>query len=465
MDRALEHPSAIHPPHSADAGVEQEKLSILIKIFALTIVVPVGANLGGFFMSFNQMFLLIMMVPLGMKLLSGKLGWVWVDWAVIAFVGWQAVSLSVNNPDRVVVQIGSTGIELLGGYFMARAYIRTPEQFVSLVKFLGLIIIVLMPFALYESVIGRPLILDTLRGIGLRTENTNHNEARLGLRRAQVVFPHPILFGLYCTITFVLCFVALKHSVSKIWRWTLTCVAAAAGFLSLSSGALLAMLIQLFLIGWDVTFRRVKYRWIILLAVVVVAYLAVDISSNRSPIRLFMSYATFNAHNAFWRGIIFEWGIQNVWDNPIFGLGLRDWVRPAFMPSSSVDNMWLVLAMQNGIPGFLFVTSAYLWTIWRVARANLGDDLVLQSLRLAWVFCFIGLTFTLATVAIWKTLYCFVFFMLGTGIWMIYAKPRDRDAAAVKTPVTSARPQIRYTRFPIEADDTKANNDPNPSRR
>lgn len=432
--------------------LEQEKLSIIVKLFVLTIVVPLGANLGGFFLSLNQIFLMVMLIPIGIKLISGKLGWVWVDWSLIAFVLWQAVSLSVNSPDRVLIQTASNGVELLGGYLMARAYIRTPEQFVALAKFLGLVILVLVPFAVYESVVGRPLILDTLRGLGLRTENTNHNEPRLGLRRAQVVFPHPILFGLYCTITFVLCFVALKHVVSKTWRIGLTAAAGLAGFLSLSSGALLAMLIQLFLIGWNFTFRNVKARWLILLGVVALIYLAIDLTSNRSPIRVFMSYATFNAHNAFWRGIIFEWGIINVWNNPIFGLGGRDWVRPDFMPSGSVDNMWLLIAMHSGIPGFVLLVGPYLWTIWRVTRADFGDDLLLKSIRMAWVFCFIGLTFTLATVAIWKTLYCFVFFMLGTGIWMIYAKPRTQSQTTPSPEDSTLRAASRYTRFPVKTD-------------
>ena len=141
-----------------------------------------------------------------------------------------------------------------------------------------------------------------------------------------------------------------------------------------------------------------------------------------------MSYATFSAHNAYYRELIFEWGMVNVWAHPIFGIGLNDWVRPSFMHHSSMDNFWLVMAVRYGIPGFLLLAIGYLIVIFRVMRRDFAGQERMILLRRAWVFTFLGLTFTLCTVHIWTNIYSFVFFMFGAGVWFIFYTPPPADA-------------------------------------
>ena len=132
-----------------------------------------------------------------------------------------------------------------------------------------------------------------------------------------------------------------------------------------------------------------------------------------------MSYATFSAHNAYWRSLIFEWGMINLWGSPIFGIGLNDWVRPFFMHSSSIDNFWLLNAMQYGIPGFVLLGVGYLPALWWVGRRNFDADQRLFQLRRAWMLTFAGLTLTLCTVHVWTSIYSFVFFLFGAGMWFL----------------------------------------------
>jgi hypothetical protein len=54
------------------------------------------------------------------------------------------------------------------------------------------------------------------------------------------------------------------------------------------------------------------------------------------------------------------------------------------------------------------------------------------------MFTFIGLTFSLATVHIWTSIYSFVFFLLGAGMWMASASDDPDSAAPV---ATDARPE------------------------
>jgi hypothetical protein len=167
-------------------------------------------------------------------------------------------------------------------------------------------------------------------------------------------------------------------------------------------------------------------RWLFLAALCVAAYISVDLISNRTPMHVFFSYATFSAHNAYWRGIIFEWGMVNIWLHPVFGIGFNDWLRPDFMRSGSMDNFWLVIAVRYGLTGFSLFACAYVSGFIRVLIVPL--PLELHSLRRAWVICFTGLTFTLCTVHIWTSIFSFVFFLFGAGLWMLNPAGTPKEA-------------------------------------
>jgi hypothetical protein len=227
---------------------------------------------------------------------------------------------------------------------------------------------------------------------------------------------------------------------------------ALAVFLSLSSGALLPVIMMAFMILWWNALHRTGIAWHLLIALAVLAYVTVDLLSNRTPVQVFFSYATFSAHNAYWRGLIFDWGMVNVWANPVFGIGLNDWVRPHFMNSGSMDNFWLVMAVRYGIPGFLLVAAGYALGVWAIARARLDWDPVVAQLRRAWMLTFVGLAFTLCTVHVWTNIYSYTFFLYGAGIWFIFARPDtpspDAPQAAQPAAPAPGRAGPAYSRFP-----------------
>jgi hypothetical protein len=133
----------------------------------------------------------------------------------------------------------------------------------------------------------------------------------------------------------------------------------------------------------------------------------------------------------------------NVWNNPVFGLGLEDWVRPHFMYSGSMDNFWLALAVRYGLPGFGLLALAWISGLARVFLAQTSHT----QLRYGWAFCMLGLTFTLATVHIWTAVYSFTFFLLGAGQWMAEAQAKRPYSGAPKAPLTrdQMRPSYRRT--------------------
>ena len=427
-------------PAAADSA-GSTRLPLVAALYLLSVVLPIGFNAGPLAMTNLRLLLLLVTVPLMVNIVIGKYGKVYItDWLFMLYIGWSTVSLAVNNPQMVVQQAGSTGIEFLGGYAVGRAYIRTPGQFLALCRWLIVLVLCTTPFSILEALDGRPLIVETIRKIpGLTSVAPVYIEGRMGLERVQSVFAHPIHYGLFCSVAFSMTFVALQDRLHVTKRFVLAGTIMFSGFLALSSGALLAMLLQLGLIAWYTVFEKIRWRWWLLVGMFALAYVVIDLLSNRTPLRVFMSYATFSAHNAYWRGIIFEWGMKNVWANPIFGLGLRDWVRPSFMYSGSMDNFWLVVAVRHGIPGWILLVSGYAYVIYRVMRRTFDGDRTLLLIRRAWVFTFLGLTFTLCTVHVWTNIYSFVFFMYAAGVWLIAAQPEAATAAAPAEAETGRR--------------------------
>ncbi len=435
------------------------RLPVVVWLYLASIALPVGFDIGSLSMSFMRALLLITIIPLFFTLISGRAGRVLpTDIFFILHILWAVVAMAVNSPNQVVENMGSTSAEFLGGYLIGRTLIRTPETFAAFSRALFALVIISLPFVLLESQNGVPIILEAINSVpGLTTYVNIFDTTRMGLERSQWVFAHPIHYGLFCSVGFSLCVVAFKGIFADTKRWVMGVLIGTCTFLALSSGALLALAMQLGLISWAWIFRNHRHRWWYLVGLFVLAYIVVDLLSSRTPIKVFMTYATFSAWNAYWRSIIFEWGMINVWANPFFGLGLRNWVRPSYMSSGSMDNFWLVMAVRYGIPGFLFIVLGYAAAIRRIMRRDFSMDPVVTQFRLAWVFTFLGLSFTLCTVHIWTAIYSFVFMMLGSGMWMATYQPAaaagtlsGQPAAAGPEPRGAARPVVaRGGRAPV----------------
>lgn len=426
-------------------------LPLAASLYLAAVTLPIEFNVGPLYMNGVRLLLIVLIVPLMLRLLSGAYGRILLpDIMFILHFCWITLSLAIMSPNQVVANAGSTGIEFLGGYVLGRACIRDRATFVALIQALGFICLCLFFFAVYESLTGQSLLLRILNSLpGLKSLSDTTSDKRMGLYRAQTSFIHPIHSGLFFILTFSLCFIGLKLVYGTARRWTVAIASALGCFLALSSGAFLALVLQLGLITWATIFREKKARWWYLLALFACLYVLISLLSDRSPIMVFLSYATFSSHTAYWRTIIFEYGMQNVWANPWFGLGMNpDWVRPVWMYSGSVDNFWLLTAMRYGIPGFLFLAIGYAWSLWRIGTRDFDADEDLWNLRRAWMFSFIGLTFTICTVHIWSSVYSFVFFMFGSGMWFLYTEPEKPGDNAAEDEAAQNQRRLSYTRFP-----------------
>lgn len=337
---------------------------------------------------------------------------------------WPAVVLvSQHGIDGGLQSAGIFVIETFGTFVLARRYIRDVFAFQRMVRFLALTVVILLPFAAYESISGSPILIESF-GKVFSVYRIVDDESRLGLRRAQGPFEHQIMFGVVCSSAFALSYYAFG-AARRLGRLATGPVAVAV-FFSLSSGALLSVVVQAMFVAWDKITVSVTRRWAILASIIIGAYLVVNVLSDRTPFEVFISYLTFNADTSYMRVLIWQYGTESVMHHPIFGTALYDWERPEWMPGS-IDNFWLVTAVRYGIPGFLFIAGAFLSVCFGLGRLrNLSFEA--GQCRKGLIITLCGLAFAACTVHMWDAPYVLLIFLLGSGMWMF--EHNDEIAAA-----------------------------------
>ncbi len=391
------------------------KISALIAIFVFALAMPINLYLGPTRLSPYRLVLVATFIPCLVAWLSGSTGRIRLpDIFMLLMAAWGAVVLvSMHGVDQGLQSAGIFVIETFGTFLFARRYIRDAFAFQRMVKCLVLLVLFLLPFAVYENVAGSPILIEIL-GKVFSVYDVVGSEPRLGLRRAQVTFEHFILFGVVCSSAF-----ALSYYVSGATRLggrLSSALVAMTVVTSLSSGAILSVVVQAMLIVWDKVTTRMTRRWVILATITLTAYFTVEFSSNRSAFDVFISYLTFNADTSYMRVHIWNYGTQSVMNHPIFGLGLNDWERPSWM-GGSIDNFWLVTAVRYGIPGFLFTAGGFLSVCFGLGRLrNLSFQAVQCRKGLLVTLC--GLAFAMCTVHLWDAPYVLFIFLLGSGMWM-----------------------------------------------
>ncbi len=421
----------------------------IAKLSILALLIPVLFNLGPLFMTTARFAYLLLVPYLLANLAMGRLGgFRKVDACVFLFLIWIALSIARNNPAALVTFVGSNAALFLGGYLTARCYIRSASDFVRLYKFLAICILVLTPLAIFESISTQapiPRLIEKLPGIFSRID-VNY-ERRFGLDRAQVVFDHPIHWGLFTSLGFAMVLTGFRTFWSAHKRLLLGFFIGVACFTSVSSGPFLAVIAQAMLLLYWRLFRSVPYHWPALIIIGVLSYIVLDILSDRPAYYAIASRLAFNASTANVRMVLLDFGMDQIGKTPVWGIGYNDWGLPPWM-TGSLDNYWLLTALVYGIPAFVFLASAFAYPMIKASRQDFSHSQLLQDTRRAWMISMSGLILTLATVAVWGEMSSLVFFLMGSGVFFGYIPKEDMDQGHIPTPTTHRSTEMVFTRFP-----------------
>lgn len=423
-DDHLVQQNAARAAAGAFAGaVARRGLPVLAALLLFSLMLPISFKIGSFNLTFSRIILTVMLPILLVRLVTGGFGRILaMDVFVILFIFWRTLAAFVTSAPVAFEYSASNAAIFLGAYMIARASIRTLDDFRFVARMLAIFVIASLPFALYEARTSHMVIPRLLDGIpGIRTAADVHYRPRNGIHRVQFVFTHPIHYGLFCSTAFALLFVSLRQTMAAAKRLAGSAIVLLCCFLSVSSGPFLALLSQLILIVYDWTFRTNPRRWKILFICAAVLYVVLELLSTRPIMYVISSKLAFNSFTANVRMILLDYGLQQIPRTPVFGVGfMTPWDLPAWM-SGSLDNFWLAMPLTFGIPAGLFMLLAFLTGMIGVGRRPFAPGGALADARFGWLLVMFSLMLTLATVYIWAEIASLVFFMLGCGAFMMTA--------------------------------------------
>jgi hypothetical protein len=218
-------------------------------------------------------------------------------------------------------------------------------------------------------------------------------------------------------MAFATAWYATKPNLSPLRGWAVIIAVILASFVSLSVGAWTMLGMQIALIAWDRITKGMPGRWGILGVAIILMLVVISMLSNRSPVKVFISYASFSARSSYNRILIWEYGTAEVARHPLFGIGLGEWVRAPWM-SSSMDNFWLVIAVRYGLPALIFMAFAILFV---VLKASARKDITAEwaRCRMGWIVTVAGAAIAACTVHLWNNTFGFFMFFVGAGVWLL----------------------------------------------
>ena len=445
----MTRPQLTASPGAIPMGTTARKtLHPLAVITILSLIIPANWMIGGLFMTPSRSLFLITAPYLFICWAKGDFnGRLTVDWLVVFYVFWMTITITKHHPDKALTFVGSNSLIILGSYLTARATIRTIEDFQALARFMALIIMCMMPLAVIESVTHRMFIGEFFESLpGINSYKDVDYCCRLGLDRAQVVFVHPIHYGVFASLPFALYAFGLRNQISVVGRLLGCGVIGVACFLSISSGPFLSMMFQAAIVGYAMATEKLEAQWRILLIALGILYVIIEVNTSHFGLLAIAMKLSFNSHTTYIRSILFDYGIDQIWRTPFLGNGYRPFPMPAFM-TGSVDNFWLLLAVVNGMPAFSACMGAFLYSMIRAGRGKLIRGSDLYNARVAWTALLTSLVLTLATVAVWSEVLSAVFLMLGAGQFLFYAtEPVSGAPEEIASTRQQSGPQL--TRFP-----------------
>ncbi len=348
---------------------------------------------------------------------------------------WQTLVFTYHAGADGLAFGGSWALESLGGYLIARAYIRDVATLLGALRLILASIVVAGMIALLDTATSSYFIHEVLRS-ALGGSPMPAVEFRQGIARAASTFDHPIHYGTYCAAMLALIWMSEPQAPRR--NFAAVCIIFTAA-LSLSSAPILSLGLQIGMLTWDRVTRGFQLRVHLTAAALAGLYVGLLFVSNRPPLQLMITAATFDPWTGFYRMLIWEHGLTNVWESPWLGLGLADWERPKWMVSSTIDAFWLVLTMRSGIPALLLLVAGIVLMARGVAKRGAhARDPQRRKMSRGWMISLIAFCLLGATVHYWNVPHALFYFFIGLGGAL--ADPR---AVRVAQGVPVRRPRTR----------------------
>lgn len=390
------------------------------KMALMPILVIVGLMIPGHF-TFNlfdavmtpiRVILILCFVPAVLNFLKHRGRLMLGDYAFFGFVGWTALCILINRGTGGIERAGQFVLETGLVYTIFRGSLVNYAGIERVTRFLAWSGVIFMLLAVPEWITNSHWTRDQLNALfGTQSLHEQLAGERFGIIRAASIFSHPILFGVICASLPVI----IWYSEPNKMRRNITAGGCLAGvFMSLSSGAFVAFGVQFACALVEKYSRWLKGRFLIIGGAIASALLAIQFISNRGLFAVVV-LLSLNPATAYYRRNIWDFGIDDVQRNPIFGMRPEEWTR-LFWMTPSIDNFWLYRAMEGGFPAVILLVLANLLLIHEMFRhrSNMLPRR-LAAYRFGIAFTLLGLACAGGTVHFFGKMQPFYIVMIALG--------------------------------------------------
>ncbi|MCE4225034.1 hypothetical protein HCU64_14840 [Methylobacterium sp. C25] len=395
----------------------------------------------------GKLLTLILVIPAIFNLANGALArrrsFIMADFFAIALTFWLVAAPITASGSDVIVGAASQGLEFFGSYVIGRAYFYGSDALSIFGRALAVVVVAVTMIGLLDTLTHHYVVSETLNpifyspGEPLDANYPQLNRSVFGveLLRAASTFDHPILFGMFCSISACVLIYMQPSSIRLIGL--LFC-----GFgcvIALSSAAILALGIAVAFKLYDLTLMRAAWRWKALLALVTIFLILISIISN-NPVTWIIRNLTFDPQTGYFRILVWDAAMPYIHANFWTGKGAQLTGNP--FVDGSVDSIWLGLALAYGIPAVTLLALIGVTVVTpargsaRIRRHQVDIDSWCTGFSLAIIlFGLIGFT-----VFYWNGVWLYAAFCLGVRASL---KEYCKIAASTMTNGT--------TRFPLSS--------------
>lgn len=305
---------------------------------------------------------------------------VWLDKLILIYFAAQILAGATTASSLMAFLENRAGaiFDMVLPYFVVRLIIRNKQQYLALLRGVLITAVPLAIVGFYQCMTGKNP-LGFFKEYGVWGASTYVPRSRLGLFRADVVFSHPIMYGLFFAMFGPVC-AGILQSVKKYKSlyWIGLGLMGIGIFSSMSSGPMFAGLLSIFFI----VLYRWRKHWKSIAIVIILMCASVEVISNRHFYDVLGDF-TLNPGTAWYRSklidvALFEGGMSGHW---FMGFGYA--VDPGWGPlidgrahTDTVNHYLLVLQFYGlvGLVPFLAINIMVITKLVAAYKASILDS-------------------------------------------------------------------------------------------
>jgi hypothetical protein len=343
---------------------------------------------------------LLFLPALGMLCQRGR-GTVLSDLFAFLTAAWILCAAVYTTGAGSISSAGAESLEFIASYVVGRAFFFGPAALNAFVRVLKVLAAAAIILALIDVLTGRWAAHDVAAAMfGTSALGPVFRE---GVVRATSTFDHPILFGTFCSLISAIFLFWETNSLRRIIFVALCFVGCV---VSRSSAALMCFMIIIAAYAYNNLMLQIRARWVALWTIFA-TILAVIFLVSEHPIGWVISHLTLDPVTGYYRILIWDAALDRISQSPVAGYSLQLFNQNIL--DSTVDCVWLVVALRFGIPTsvFLFLTNVTAFLPAKRSYQMQVRNTFAERMSLAFTIVLLMFMFAGLTVHFWNYMWIF----------------------------------------------------------